>query len=219
MNPIKQLFDLHCEMIPIIESPIYVALTGGIDSRILAGLLTKFGYTIDLGAYFYTEDTKHNIPHIEKLLNNLIYRNFEFIKRDLPDIKFQKSLQTLNKKYDLSQYTNLCHIHGMQAMGSLFSATKKKRELWLHYFHDYNLRPHDGAAFFKEVIYPFWNGYYVAFCYSLPKWYRFKHYGHIKMLKEYFPELVNVPLCREDKKPMPLDWLVVRKLLNDIGVK
>ena len=217
MGVVDELWQLHLDMTPDYKEPLFVSLTGGMDSRLLAGILRFYkDIEIDLGVYFYREE-EYNLPHIKKLVDILGYKNFEFIKRNGRDRWYEDSWRRLNEKYDLKKYVYVSHKHGLQNAGALISSSKRNMRWWAGHYTEID-EIENSLYRFKKTSYPYANPYYVGFCYAMPKWYRFKHNAHIQMLKKYLPQIADVSLCSDYKgiQPIKTDWCVLRKIVSQL---
>jgi len=216
---IKEMWELHNRLIPNYEGKIFIALTGGLDSRVLAGIVGA-RREIDLGYYYYYPDSIGNVPHVKELVKILPYKDFQFIEVESHDRTKQSvsPLKLLMKYYDLKEYKVVVNLYGDVVTG-MFKRLVRNRGFYIkENFFDYNLMRHEED--FGSASLPLWTPEFVGYMYNIPRRYRLFQYAYIRMIKEYLPHLYDVPRCYErgSGNPTRLDYYMIRRLI-DKGLK
>ena len=208
---IDKMWNMHLQCIPEYKGRLYVALTGGLDSRILAGIIRHLDLDVILvGHYHYTEKTKGNIEYITELSKLLHYDCFSFFERK--DGKKQL-WDNINTTYTLKAYICIMHHQGNVPYGSL--PTK-----YLDLNHYLALKKNIDKRFivdsyFKKMEHPLLDTTWVGFMHSLPRQYRFMESGAIAMIKKYLPDLYKIPRCFErGQEPVSLKHYAIKRLMS-----
>jgi len=226
MKCIKNMYELFMDSIPDYKGKICVPISGGLDSRVLAGLISK-KRKIDLTycQYYIKHPVKlgtqiRNIKYARQIAQVLNIERFEPIcvnyevDGDLEAIKglshedqLKKSrmytgLRILNERVNLKDYT-IISGHGLDTITgihvnplTLFSYKEKEFEDRLKMTDYYFAIFDDTYGRFAKWSCPLWNTEVNDWCFNLPYRYRFHQYLYRQMIKEYFPELAVIP--RED---------------------
>ena len=208
------MWELHLRLIPDYSGKIAIPLTGGLDSRVIAGII-GMKRIIDLGYYYWYPETKQNIIYVERLLKRLPYLNFEFIEVESYDRSKRKRMpiKILAKKYDLKKYTLVQHGFGDISTGAYWKLSKMRQ---MYCYHNFNLVDCDGKVkYFKSVENPLYHPAYIGYMHSLPRRLRLFQYAYIQMIREYLPHLC-VERCYEKGSgdPTRLDYYPIRRISN-----
>jgi len=196
------------------EGKICIGLSGGLDSRVLAGIISK-RRPIDLGFCYYTEKTKYNVPVVKELVSNLRFKEFEYInivsheKTNVP-----RAVEKLSRLHNLKDYTILIANH-MDVITGLRYTKRLDRE----YYYKDMLPVQSGMTYtdyFKDYRTPFWNPRLVGYMQSLPRSQRFFQRAYREMIKKYLPDLWESPRCFETGPPVPLNWYVINRIYSRI---
>ena len=220
---IDKAYSLFVDSIPDYKGKICVAISGGLDSRLLAGLVSK-KRKIDLAYTFYrTKDRvlgqgTNALPFAAKIAKECkVDKYFQICvdndtKEDrrltmgYPKVQKRKTLtglRKLNGKVKLKDYTVLL-AHGADSYTgvevnplTLFSYKKKDEETkQKKILYEKEIFPITFGRYFKDWDIPLWNDQLVEFFLGLPFRYRFQQNLYRKMIIKYFPELAKIP--RED---------------------
>ena len=202
---------LRCLDLAKIEEPLYVNITGGLDSRVIAGVLKHQGYKIANGCFFYNIANCHNVPHVKKLVNILKYDNFEF--------KDSKTMGTVEDwgepTEEMLKSTYVNNVYGDIATGS--SLNKKKIRKYLQWVIKNKIKYGDLRNHFKRVIDPFDNSIYIGFMFNLPKYLRVYQRGYMLMIRKYLPNLYEIPRCFEkNQEPIDLNYYIPKRIISKI---
>ena len=218
MGLIDDMWQVHLACIPRYEGKLFIPLTGGLDSRILVGIIRHLKMDVELfGYYYYQKCDIHNLEHITKITNIYNYAGFDFYLNPLDDymaFNHHKAYTEMNQKYNFKDFTLIIHRDGLEINGGLWPG-KRRRDYW--YVRAVNPREkYDESQWFKEVSYPFFNALWVGFMDSLPKHLKFKQHGFIQMIRKYLPEVYDIPRCYDKgNPPIPLKHFTTRKTLRD----
>lgn len=197
MSIIDEMWQIHIRSFDNldIKEPLYVNITGGLDSRVLAGVLRYLGYNIARGHYVYDDSTKHNIKHIEKIVKILNFQDFRFYEHPF--------------KWVLKNPGSfIIHPFGNFTTG-MYRNRKTLRNKWL----SRQSKVFESVKYFSHVIRPFDNIFYVGYMTNLPLRWHFQQYGYIQMIKKYLPELYVIPRCFEkNQPPISLDYYPLRRV-------
>jgi len=219
---IDELWELHNRLIPDYDGKIFISLTGGLDSRVLAGIISK-RRKIDLGYYYYHDETKYNIPQVIRMRDLLNYKNFVFIKGPGHGITKQKihPLEEVKKVYNLKEYTYIVNGFGDIATG-MSKTLKRNRQFYMQkgFFVPGGFYAQDFMTlkYFKTAHNPLWTPEFIGYLHSMPKYMRLFQYAYIQMIKKYLPKLYEVPRCYENGSgnPTKLDWYPIRRLIDKV---
>ena len=193
---------------------ICIGLSGGLDSRVLAGIISQ-RREIDLGFCFYTDETRCNIEYVEALVSRLNFKRFEFI--DIVEhgkSNLSRAIKQLNHSYQLKDYTLVVAKH-MDVITGLRKTKQSDRQ----YYYDDMFLVENGMGYantFKDCITPLWNPRLVGYMQSLPRSQRLFQRAYRQMIREYLPELWEVPRCFETGKPVSLKWYVPKRIYSKI---
>jgi len=197
---IDTLWQLHLDSISDYKGRIWVNQTGGLDSRILGGIISK-RRQIDFGFYYYYKESEHNVKHVEKIVKLLNYRDFEFIRLERFGYGGFDIAATMTKE-NPKNYRYIVNSYG-DAVSGRFKTKKRERK----FFDEvYSKETHLPLTSFKSIEFPFWNPRLVGYFYSLPRYQRLFQRGYMKMIKKHLPELYEVPRCFEmGYRPVKMD--------------
>jgi len=200
---IDTLWQLHIHSIPDYKGKIWVNQTGGLDSRVLGGIISK-RRQIDFGFYYYYKESEHNLKHVEKIVSLLNYKDFEFIKMGQSGYgQFDNATFGLKLSYkQIAKYRYIVNSYG-DAVSGRFKTKKRERK----FFDEvYSKETHLPLTNFKSIEFPLWNPRLVGYFYSMPRYQRWFQHGYMKMIKKHLPELYEVPRCFEEgHKPVKMD--------------
>ena len=206
MSIIDEMWYMHLKSFDFvdIEEPLYCNITGGLDSRVLAGVARHLGYKIADGHYAFAKNTKDNIDYVEAIHKALDYKNFHYYLRPF-------SWEGTKRK-DLGKYIYLFHPFGNFSTG-MYRNRSFLREKWFSRMP----RVFEAEKYFKKVVQPFDNIFYVGYMTNLPMRYHFQQYGYRMMIKKYLPDLWDIPRCFEKgQKPVPLNYYIPRRMWNKL---
>lgn len=218
MDIIDEMWQVHLASIPRYEGKLFVPLTGGIDSRILVGIIRHLKMDVELfGYYYYQKCDKHNLFHITEIINIYNYAGFDFYlnpSEDYMAFDNHTAFTEMNTKYNFKDFILIVHRDGLEINGGVWPG-KHRRDYWYKRIVD-PPEKYNESQWFKETSYPFFNALWVGYMDSLPKRYKLKQYGFIQMIKKYLPEVYNIPRCYDKGyPPVPLNNFTLRKLYRD----
>ena len=199
-----------------VNGKIFVPISGGLDSRVVAGILSK-RQKIDLSYVYFNidRDVRHvqyssqiaNKLNIEKyyvipISNKEIDINFKKISSwDLPKNEVFTAFTKLNGLVDLKEYT-LYIPHGLEYMTGIHitqfdliykSKNEKIDDWYLNKWRQFEERwVEKYKIFFKNII-TTWNEDLVSFCLDLPLKYRCNQKLYRRMIMKYLPEISSIP--------------------------
>ena len=202
-----------------VGNKIFIPISGGLDSRVVAGIFNK-KRKIDLSyVYFNIDKDIRHVQYSAKIANQLdiekyyvipisnkeIDMNFEKISSwNLPKNEVFTAFTKLNKLVDLKEYT-LCIPHGLEYITGIhvtqfdliYKSKNKKIDSWyLNEWRQFEKRwVEKYKIFFKNII-TTWNDDLVSFCLNLPLKHRCNQGLYRKMIMKYLPEISSIP--RED---------------------
>jgi len=199
---IENLYKIHKESIPDYEGKIWVNVTGGLDSRVLAYLISQ-KREIDFGFYYYGEETKHNLVHISNIVKQLDFNEFAYIKMDKAGYgQFDAAVERTGKSP--CKYTYVVNSYG-DGISTRFTKKSRERKFYLNIYGDETDMP---KTKFREIDMPLWNPRLVGYMHSLPRWQRWYQKAYIQMIKDYMPEIADIPRCFEfGHKPVKMNSL------------
>lgn len=198
------------------EDKICVPVSGGLDSRVLAGILARHR-RIDLIFTIYYQD-ENNFEYAMEIAERLKPKRFLPVFFDSENIANDKhvisslpnpehnflsgnytAIRKLNDVIDLSKYTVLVpyDLDIWTGIGVNLLTLHKYVEIDLKQFiksHEVN-RPQLQVweQFFKKAINPFDDKDFINWCLSLPVSHRFNQRLYRKMISEYLPKLADIP--------------------------
>ena len=222
MKIVDEMWDLQNRLIPDYEGKIFISITGGLDSRVLAGII-GMRRDIDLGYYYWHPETNQNRPHVVRLVNRLPYKYFECIEGKSHGISRQTihPLEKVNKGYNLKEYKYI--INGFGDIATGMSKTLRRNRLFYmqngffvpggFYSQDYKT-----LSYFGSADNPLWKPEFIGYMHSLPKRLRFFQYAYIQMIKKYLPHLYDIPRCYEkgSGNPTRLDYYPIRRIIDKV---
>ena len=222
MKIIDEMWNLHNRLIPEYKGKIFISLTGGLDSRVLAGIISK-RRQIDLGYYYYHKDTACNITHIRQLLKLLNYKDFCLVKGLSHGITKQliHPLEEISKKYNLKEYKYIVNGFGDIATG-MSMTLKRNRSFYMQkdFFVDggFYAQDYKTLEYFGSADNPLWKPEFIGYLHSLPRYARFFQYAYIQMIKKYLPHLYDIPRCFEKGSghPTRLDYYMLRRIYDKL---
>jgi len=190
------------------EGKICVPLSGGLDSRVLAGIISG-RRKIDYGFCWVTDKTSYNKAEVNKLMRYLNYDNFDMIyliKHE--EQNMIRAVEILPKRYLDSTIIIAKH---MDVVTGLCKTNKRNRR---YYYSDFKI-VENGMGYadkFNYVSTPFWRPELVGYLHSLSYKQRFFQRAYRDMIKKYLPELWKVPRCFETGEPVSLNWYIPKRI-------
>lgn len=204
--------EIISEKVSQIKGKICVPISGGLDSRLIAGFLRD---RIDLVLIFGNPGAKH-IEYAHRIAQAVGYKkaiivttvNDDELEQYVYDVEWINGLSESTKAYchlnhandivDLSQYTFVIPHMLDPYMGgnvNLLTLFKQKQtvEYWQYYEKDISNK---GALIYKHFggyVNPIMDDRLKDFCDKLPLRYKFHQYLYRQMFKKYFPELAAIP--------------------------
>lgn len=198
MSYAKEMWDLLNKIVQPTSDKIVCPITGGLDSRVLAYILSLKGVRVI--SYYIYNNVSHfeNFRHIERLCEICNVEDHLFIGAKFEDMDTVNRI--VNTKYNTKEYQYyLPSFNDLTTGGSL--TKKRDRWCWINKKIFYSSLEDN----YKEVVKPTLNPRWLGYCYSLPRSQRFLQKAYIDMIKEYTP-LASVPRCFErGETPHPLD--------------
>jgi len=223
---VDEMFKVFDSSIPDYQGKICIPLSGGLDSRVLAGLIAR-RRNIDLAFNQYEEKIPdqlsygiRNVKYARQIAEVLGIENFYTINTDeatqededavkgLPDdkkvikSKMFTVLRKLNEIVTTSDYTFLLG-HGVDSLTGIGVTP-----FTLHNYQNFDdLTAEKRIRYFTGIFpgtygrfgkwdCPLWNEELIKFCLDLPLKHRFMQRLYRKMINKYFPELAVIN--RED---------------------
>ena len=220
MKIVDEMWDLQNRLIPDYEGKIFISITGGLDSRVLAGII-GMRRDIDLGYYYWHPGTYQNIKHIEKIVNKLPYKDFKFIQGAGHGVTKQKIHPLSAIPVNLKEYQYIINGFGDIATG-MSMTLGRNRSFYMQ--KDFFVPGGFYAQDFKTLNYfglvdnPLWKPEFIGYMHSLPKRLRFFQYAYIQMIKKYLPHLYDIPRCYEkgSGNPTRLDYYPIRRIIDKV---
>lgn len=222
MVMIDKMYLMFMDSIPDYEGKICVPLSGGLDSRVLAGLISKkrkidlsycqyeLDYPVRIGrniksvGYARQIATTLNIPFHSINVNDFTFDDMLAVKGLPMEATLLKSmmytgLRKLNDIVNLKDYTIIVG-HGLDTLTgvhvnplTLFNYEKFERKDHIK-MSEYFLKVFEGTyGDFAKWDCPLWNGELSTFCINLPLKHRFHQRLYRQMIKKYLPELAKIP--------------------------
>ena len=223
---IDKMYQMFMDSIPDYKGKICVPLSGGLDSRVLAGLISRkrkidlsycqylLKYPIKIGKQI------ENVSYARKIAEACGVERFEtvcvnYVKdEDLKAVRgvahedqlnrsgMYTGLRILNERIDLSEYT-MISAHGLDTLTGihvnppgLFNYRGKEKRDRKKMVDYFTSIFPATYGAFGEYDCPLWGDELNEWCFNLPVHYRFHQKLYRQMIKKYFPELAVIP--RED---------------------
>ena len=217
---LETMWKLFNKAIPDYDGKICIPLSGGLDSRVIAGIIAQ-RRKIDLSyCQWFTgrprQTTLTDLGYAFQISKLCQVKGFEPVKVDNPiqedldavkGIPLEKNLlksrmytglRILNERVDLSEYTIICG-HGVDS----FTGVHVNPE------HLFNYKKYDDdmerkmKVMFESIFpatygkfakwdCPLWDRDLIDFCVGLPFKYRFHQYLYRQMIQKYLPELAQI---------------------------
>jgi len=203
MDRVSTLWDLLNKQIDIrFGEKICVPITGGLDSRMIAGIIAQHR-EIDYAYFFASDKTQSSIPHVMELMELCRVKDYDII--NMGKIVNSKVLEfhRTHAKRDHVCYVNPCF--------SVLTGLHKTRKKDYEYFTE-SLRK---RLINRDKLYVGWKIIYdplstfelAVTCLSMSRSERLFQSLHRKMLIRYLPDIAKVPRCFEygSGKPTPID--------------
>jgi len=218
MDLVDELYTKINKTIVDVPGKIFVPISGGLDSRVLAGIISR-RRQIDLSYVHFVvgKDARH-VQYSAQIAAKLDIKDYLVIpifKEEMDDYNRQiadwnlppapsfTAYKKLSQFYDLKEYT-LYMPHGMEYITGIHLTPFEL----IYPYHDRKItdwflntwRPLQKKAvdiykqhFFKDFLEPTWDDGLINFCLDLPLKYRVNQYLYRKMIVKYFPELASIP--------------------------
>ncbi len=206
MNKVDELWEILVDAVDK-TVPLHglycTPITGGLDSRVLAGIMKKLGRTVLMSYWIRTPDNEINEPHILKLYDLIEPEYFYIIDAQKLPQDFPGAINELSLITPIGMYSFVMALN-MDVFTGMLKTKKKERE----YFHKTWPKMHtNDYRGFKEVLLPFENSRVVGYLMSLSRWDRLFQSLYMKMINEKLPEYAMIPRCFEKGtgKPTPID--------------
>jgi len=204
MDRIAVLWDLLNKQIdPKVDEKICIPITGGLDSRLIAGIIAQHR-EIDYGYFFASKYTQSSIPHVEKLMELCRVKKYDIV--NMGDITKDKAIDfhRTHAMPDYVIYMNPC----FSVLTGLHRTRKKDYKYLTDSLPNKRLvNSKDVYVGWKEVYDPLSTFELACTCLSMSRRERLFQSLHRKMLIRYLPEIANVPRCFEfgGGRPTPID--------------
>ena len=181
--------------IEIPTGKLCIPITGGLDSRVLAGVVRQHR-EIDYSYFYWSEGTRMNVPHVQAIADRCRVKKFELIKLDNV-YNTDDAVDEIKRILPKSDYIWGCNHHG-----DVMTGMKKSRSAERDYFLNELLVENENKRFlytetFKSIWRPWWNSRITGFMLSLPRWDRIFQRLYVEMIKKYLPDLAKIPRCYE----------------------
>ena len=206
MTTIDEMWQLFQSSIPDYQGKIWVNMTGGLDSRVLAHIISQ-RRQIDMGFYYYYKESEHNLKHVEKLVERMDYKRFIFIKLDRFGYGgFDIAIKKLD--VDPMEYTYIVNVYGDVITGRLKTKSKERKH-YLSLTDERNIV----KTKFKSVELACWNPRLVGYLCNMSRYDRIFQHAYRMMIRKYMGD--NIPRCFEEGiKPVPLSYYVPRGIIE-----
>jgi len=214
LDLVEQLYEKINNTIPEIKGKVFIPLSGGLDSRVMAGIINN-RQPIDLSYVHFKvgSDTRH-VSYSTQIADELDIKKYYVIPiyqheidydfnhvSNLPKTESYTAFKKLSDIVNLKEYT-LIMPHGMEYMTGIhitqfdlfYSNKNKKIDDW--YLNIW--RPIETKwvefykSFFKDII-TTWQDDLVNYCLNLPLKYRCNQRLYRQMIIRYFPKLASIP--------------------------
>ena len=206
MEKTTELWNILCELVEerVPRNGLYCTpITGGLDSRVLAGIMKKLGRNIRLSYWIREPRNAINEIHIQKIRELVVPEYFYIVHvQKLPD-DFTKAIVDLSMVHPIGMYSFVMALH-MDVYTGMFKTKKKEREYFYKTWHRMHTNDYLG---FKEILLPFESTRLVGYLMSLPRTDRLFQKIYMKMIQEYLPEYAKIPRCFEKGtgRPVPIE--------------
>ncbi len=194
MKRIDEMWKIFND-IEIPTGKLCIPITGGLDSRVLAGVVRQHR-DIDYSFYFWSEKTRMNTEYVETIANRCRVKHLKLIKLDNV-YNTDDAVDEVINIFPKNEYIFGCHFYGGTITG-MMKTDKQERD----YFLNESLAEEEyiqsfWADKFKEVWRPWWNARLVGYMLALPRRDRIFQRLYIEMIKKYLPDLASIPRCFE----------------------
>jgi len=209
MNKVDQMWRILND-IEIPDEKLCIPITGGLDSRVLAGVVSQYR-EIDYSYFFWSETTKESIPHVQKLVDKCRVKKFDLIKLDNVYNTDEATQEIIKKLPESNKYLYGCNHHG-DILSGIAKTRKREREYFLHDFIKENVYQRDITRNkFIGIWKPWVNARTVGFMMSFTRKDRIFQRTYIEMINKYLPDLADIPRCFEKGtgKPTRIDKGIV----------
>lgn len=219
----KLLYDIIKQNVDQVKGNICVPISGGLDSRVIAGYMQKMNRPIDLVITFGNPGDKH-VNYAKRIARSAGYKG-KIITASVTQQEIEQNnqivntitglgeratpgfvcLQKIDKRVDLSEYTflipyGLDWLTGIKINPLTFWRGSRYFQEQDHYFvntyyHQICLNAFKVFHFFgAKAINPIWYSESLfQFCSNLPLKERFHQRLFRSMIKEYFTKLAAIP--------------------------
>ena len=219
----KLLYEIIQQNVDQIKGKICLPISGGLDSRVIAGFLQLLQRNIDLVIVYGNENDKH-VSYAKRIARETGYKD-KIIRVSITQEEIEKNsdivqsinglshmstlnyccLKKINQEVDLSEYTFLIPYALDWLTGIKINALTVWRGVKYFYQADHcfvNSYYPDICLngfkiyqlFGKDVINPlWWSSNLFEFCSRLPLKERFHQRLFRRMIKGYFPNLAAIP--------------------------
>lgn len=191
-----EMWNLLYDATEVHSDKIVCPVTGGLDSRVIAYILSLKNVEI-ISYYIYTEDTRQNFPHIDKILKecNVKFHHWIYAKEN----RRQAAIDYMSERYNLNEYDFYIPAYNNIVTGG--NRSKKRDRAW---WYNKKLETPYASRNYRKVINPTNNPKWIAYCYSLPYFQRFLQRAYINMVNDFTP-LGDIPRCFEHGiAPIPM---------------
>jgi hypothetical protein len=206
MNKVDELWDILVDAVQISavgEDMFCTPITGGLDSRVLMGIMRERGIPIRLSYWIRTPQNLINTEHIFTLRALLKPDYFHVIDVDELPKDFPWAIEQLGKLQTLKQYSFIMALN-MDVYTGMLKTRKKERAYFKTTHPQMYLDTMRINKPFKEVILPFENTRTVGYLMSLNRRDRFFQGLYMDMIREKLPDLAEVPRCFEKGTGSPV---------------
>lgn len=226
MHIIDEMWQHLNEVVSKMETTgkICVPITGGLDSRVLAGLLLKNNKRIDLSYIRFNDDNYCNVGYALYLGIAFHVKDFRTLFVNNKNV-IEVMLNDLSKQVNLKEYTLIQPLHMDFYTGlhyeprKMFRIKKYEREYWdtvpkkiAEYKEIYE-------RYFNRVISPFDTKETRKFFESIPGRYKIMQYAYRQMIRKYLHGLYDIPRCYDrTKKPIRLDHYYLDHAKHYLGI-
>ena len=213
MNKVDQMWEMLND-IQIPDGKLCIPITGGLDSRVLAGIVRQYR-EIDYSYFYFSEATENSVPYVVALMNRCKVKKYDLIKLDNSYRSDDAKQEIVEKFPRLQDYIYGCNHHG-DILTGMAKSYKRERNYFLHEYEKENQYQVDITENkFKEIWKPWVNPRTVGFLMSYHRKDRIFQRTYIKMINKYLPDLASIPRCFETKgNPVNIDRGIVYYILK-----